>query len=494
MFTRCAAGLLLVVLSSCTMALAQAPQTQPGAIPPGLGSGAAWYVGPDGSKTNPGTREAPWDIYSALDGTQKVAPGDTIWLLSGTYKPEPTCSLEGTAEKPILVRGVPRARVILDGETHHPLIVKGSHTWFWGFTVLSSNPQRLDPNVAGNELSYKRGGIYVAGGQGNRFINLVLRDLMTGAYLLKGARDVELYGCLIYNSGRALDSGSPPTEGDGVYTQNDQGAKVIADNIIFNNYGMGIVAHGSSAAVIRNYRITGNILFNNGALAGPEKLSANLYIAGGGATRDNIVIEDNCFYLTPSRKAGSDTIGAPDDPPGKALTIRNNHWAGSGATLQIGKWSKARFSGNTIYSDGALVSLADAAGADLRPGDGNNILLGAETYAAGTSKPAKALEKTWIIIRPNKYEPGRANICIYNWDATDAVEVDLSTAGLKKGEAFEIRDAQNFFSAPVAEGTYEGKPVSIPMKGLTIARPTPNVPTRPPHTAPEFGAFIVMKP
>ena len=30
--------------------------------------------------------EAPWDIASAFDGTQKVAPGDTVWLRGGTYR------------------------------------------------------------------------------------------------------------------------------------------------------------------------------------------------------------------------------------------------------------------------------------------------------------------------------------------------------------------------------------------------------------------------
>jgi len=48
-----------------------------------------WYIGPDGKADNAGTQEHPWDIASALDGKQKVAAGDTIYLLEGTYKRRP---------------------------------------------------------------------------------------------------------------------------------------------------------------------------------------------------------------------------------------------------------------------------------------------------------------------------------------------------------------------------------------------------------------------
>src|SRR6185437_8090871 len=61
----------------------------------------------------------------------------------------------------------------------------------------------------------------------------------------------------------------------------------------------------------------------------------------------------------------------------------------------------------------------------------------------------------WTYVRPNKYEPKRANIVILNWEAGANVDVDLSKV-LKTGDAFEIRDAQNFFGKPVVTGTYTG--------------------------------------
>lgn len=70
-----------------------------------------WYAGPDGKAENPGTKETPWDIASALDGVQRIAAGDTIFLLDGTYKRRPAELIEvrlaGTEENPIHVRALP---------------------------------------------------------------------------------------------------------------------------------------------------------------------------------------------------------------------------------------------------------------------------------------------------------------------------------------------------------------------------------------------------
>src|SRR5262245_32988713 len=45
-----------------------------------------YYVSAQGRPDNPGTRDAPWDLPSALAGRQKVAPGDVIWVRGGQYR------------------------------------------------------------------------------------------------------------------------------------------------------------------------------------------------------------------------------------------------------------------------------------------------------------------------------------------------------------------------------------------------------------------------
>ena len=94
-------------------------------------------------------------------------------------------------------------------------------------------------------------------------------------------------------------------------------------------------------------------------------------------------------------------------------------------------------------------------------------------------------------MRPNKYEVGRANIAIYNWDLDPMVAVDVSGL-LSPGAVYEVRDAENFFGPPIASGTYDGRPISIPMSGLIAAAANGQVPTPPRHSAPEFGAFVLL--
>ena len=81
--------------------------------------GADWYVAPEGASVNPGTRESPWDIASALNGRKEVRSGDTIYLLEGTYRRRPNelfdVRLVGTVGQPIYVRPAAGSRARIDG-------------------------------------------------------------------------------------------------------------------------------------------------------------------------------------------------------------------------------------------------------------------------------------------------------------------------------------------------------------------------------------------
>ena len=58
------------------------------------------------------------------------------------------------------------------------------------------------------------------------------------------------------------------------------------------------------------------------------------------------------------------------------------------------------------------------------------------------------------------------------------------------GTQYELRDAQNFFGAPLLSGVYDGSPLSVP----TVSRP-PAAPVglnAPAPTGPDFQVFIVI--
>jgi len=102
-----------------------------------------------------------------------------------------------------------------------------------------------------------------------------------------------------------------------------------------------------------------------------------------------------------------------------------------------------------------------------------------------TGRPAG----TKVFVRPNRYEAGRANVVIYNWDRQPAVRIDLN-AVLTRGARFEIRSAFDYLGDPVVTGVFDGAMVAVPMSGLRVAEPIGGTSTRS-RTLGEFGAFVV---
>ena len=96
------------------------PPTAPPAgetLPP-ASPGQTYYVAPDGSDSNPGTREQPW--ASPGYGSRQLAPGDTLVILGGRYvlreyDADILTPPSGTADAWITIQGEPGNRPILAG-------------------------------------------------------------------------------------------------------------------------------------------------------------------------------------------------------------------------------------------------------------------------------------------------------------------------------------------------------------------------------------------
>src|SRR5262245_54406626 len=78
------------------------------------GVAADFHASPTGMSQGTGSRDAPWDLATAVAASEKVKPGDTLWLHEGTYVGGFTSQLAGTKEQPIVVRGEANKRVIID--------------------------------------------------------------------------------------------------------------------------------------------------------------------------------------------------------------------------------------------------------------------------------------------------------------------------------------------------------------------------------------------
>jgi hypothetical protein len=460
-FTSLAAG-LAVSATFCIVAPVSGPST-PARKSSSAATAHQFFVSPSASPSGDGSFSNPWQLQTALNQPGGVHPGDTIWLRGGTYAGIFEGRLTGSVAAPIIVRQYTGERAIIDGGNSggQPILVgKGSYTWYWGFEIMSSDLTRFTTETGSSPLLIGRGEAVVVDQSsphpGLKFINMIVHDARQGISFWKEAQDSEIYGCLIYYNGwEAPDRG----HGHGIYTQNQTGTKRITDNILFSGFSHGIHAYGSASAYLDNIDMEGNTTFNAGNLSASG--GRNLLL-GGGSVAHNPIVRNNSMYRS---------AGGPDDfnlgySGGCASATVTGNYVANGT--EFVNCLPATATGNTFY--GSISGFAES------------------QYASNTyysSRPTGVK----IFVRPNTYEAGRANITVYNWDGLNFVNVDVSGV-LSVGDRYEVRNAQDFFGAPVLSGTYSGAALTLPVTGLSIASPVGRA--APIASGTEFNAFVLL--
>ena len=489
---------------------------------------ADFFVTPQGTPFGSGSALRPWDLQTALKQPGSVRPGDTIWVRGGIYSPRsPYASgfhsyLMGDPGKPIMVRQYPGERATLIERVGYRgtgqqtiLSIFGSHAWFWGLEITNTNAIRRI-NVAGPsptpaELPMASGVEVV--GPDIKLIDLIVHDARGGLALWASATNSEAYGCLVYNNGWA---GPESAHGPGIYCQNRGGERRLRDNIVFNQFSPGMLGYTVNS-FLRNITFERNVVFDNAHMAADStKDTGEQALFGGGIQIEHLRIIDNCFYHGldlhgPSVRADFGTVSNLD------IAFVGNYLAGgSGGGNYLASaihYQSVVFSNNTLFStNGFLVNLEPRPGftvdfnsyygnenknfglvttsnmtqfgfADWQTATGFDLHSG---YFQGVTPPNK------IVVNPNAYEPKRATIVVYNWSDSDEVSVDVHQV-LTNGDAFVVRNAQDFFAPPVLTGTYAGRPLTLPMTNLTVAIPTGLANTNAvPRSGKQFNVFVVI--
>jgi hypothetical protein len=362
-----------------------------------------------------------------LGGEHKVAPGDTIWLRGGTYKwPNREANsqgypvkLAGEGGRPIQVRPYKRERVTIDGGLS--VVAPCTDLWISDLEIIVSEnltQSRTITEKGSNpkEIARPLGGLTVTAGRGCKYINLVIHDSLAGIGFWQGATDSEVYGCLIYNNGwLAPDRG----HGHCIYTQNKDGVKTIANCIMSCPYPGSFTMHayGSKRAFVDNFLIENNVCYEQGR-----------FLVGGGSPSHHIRVFSNYLY-----KVGMQLgYGAENED----CEVRDNV---------------------VFQGDLAIVKFKTSIN------EHNTVILTLE----------KAPTEPTVTLWPNRYDPDRAHLVIFNWQKAKEVRVP-SSPFLKKGDSYRLMDPKNLYGKPLFAGKCKSDSLRIPMKD-------------------EFAVFVVLK-
>lgn len=458
------------------------------------------FVTPDGKPDGNGSQARPWDLATALAGKDRVRAGDTVWLGRGTYRGTflKPAQPSGTAGKPIVYRAMPGQRVTLTAKEDDRCVLEiagAEHVWFWGMEVT----------VGGRpELGHYGAGVSLRGGREIKLINLAIHDCPNRSGIAGSNLGSEFYGCLIYRNGQWANGLA-----HGTYTQNrpeDVGGdlaklpwKIHRDCAVFQNFGWGVHSYATSPK-LANLLYEGVAAYGNGLPTGATKPCPN-FLAGGQKFDDNVVLRD-CYTYYPDKgsfKRGAD-LGYGDE--NGRLTVESSCFVGGQDALWIRKWQQAavtgcrflttnghalrlirpadyqpsryRFAENTYYKLAAPpLQLDDAPIADLA----------AWQSATGLDQSSRMVNgrpsQPWIFLRPNRYEPEKALLVVYNWPRTPEVEVALGRLwGLKPDQAYRVHSVEDIWAAPVDEGRFSGDPARLKMAG---------------SYAPEFACYLLVR-
>ena len=435
-------------------------------------------------------------LVAAFSGKLGAEAGDTIYLSGGVYTGRFLIDVHGEPGHPLVICSVPGETAILwrtvtlSANCHDLSLMDIEFTCdsFAQYCRVANKKGSNAPDV-GSEDGLTIG---LKANNNIKLINLVIHDEPGDALSMwTRATNCEAYGNIIYNNGW---DGPDRGHGHGIYTQNDTGLKTIEDNVCFRNLGGAGIKIYTENGKTRNYYVEGNVHFGD-----------EMFLVGGQQPVVNLTLRNN--YMGEGSRM---VLGYVPDSPNINLEASGNYFMNT----KISRWRNIRFTQNKLFGNFGISFKGDREYPDYKF-DSNSYYLtgkygclgiandfptwqnkGFDTHSISINSNPLTNE---VIIRPNKYEEGRAHIIIYNWEMKTLVEADL-TGILQPGDEFEVRDIQNLHGQAVIKGVYHGAKIKIPMTLTTsdhrvgdfggCYHPDKVADT---HTSPKFGVYLVRK-
>jgi hypothetical protein len=467
-------------------------------------------VSPTGSATGDGSAARPLDLATAVSARSPARAGDTVYLMGGVYEGAIKgiarvpfdLAVSGAEGRPVTIRPVPGQNVLLNGAA----VVTGSYAEYIGLEI---GDLKWDPYQQKHRAAIA---VDLQSGRGTKFINCNIFGgaMGTGAWVT--AINSEISGCLIHDFGYLEAAGRG--HGHAFYAQGSEGTKLFENNLCYRGAGWNVHVYGQSGK-IEGFDILGNICYLAGA--GKPNQTVDNYLISAYTPADRIRMIGNVGYQPTNVefwRPNARVTSYADLVNGTAV-VRDNYLMGAPNGLLIGRWRELEVTGNTVWAFNTLVALDEKA---INDGD-RKLVVDRNTYidnarsmpfkfgrlevpydqwqeisfsrwqALGMDKNSQLLPGrngrptgSRVFLYPNKYEKGRANLGIFNWDSQTSVEVDLSPV-LTAGQSYRIYNCLDIVQTiaaarPILQGVYAGGKLTLPMRRDPIS--------------PNFDAFLLL--
>jgi hypothetical protein len=441
----------------------QGPTPTPTKTPTPKPSEADIYVSPTGSSHAKGTYDDPLDLQTVLNSDSPAKPGDLVILKEGRYCGRFVSNVRGTLNSPIIFAGEPGKRAIIEGiykngEPAHALFIDQSR-WV--------EFRDLEITASGTDRSTLTSGLQIYG-QNTKVINCIIHDTAQAIFSSSAAINNELYGNIIYNNGFYSESYGRG-RGHGIYVQNQDGTKRIANNILFFGYGFGIHAYTETGS-IKGLDFERNVWFRAGAsLEGSSIDGTSDGILIGGATPvDRTRVIEN-YSWSPAANSRNVRLGWGSTVENEFIELKDNYFVGQ--IFVQGLWKDADVKNNSFYGEPIHVSEKDF---------------------PDNKYSNKLPDKNKVVLNENEYDPNRIDLIIYNWEDLNRVSVALD-GFLDVGKRFEIYSVYDLWGEPVASGVYSGGTIQVPMGTKKPVQPDgyPNAIVDADDPGRSFGVFII---
>ncbi|HTO93630.1 MAG TPA: hypothetical protein VMM80_04640, partial [Bacteroidota bacterium] len=418
----------------------------------------SYHVATNGTPGGTGTIARPWDIRTGLSRTG-LKGGDTLWIHGGAYPGNGFQVIaSGTSDNaPFVVRNWNNDHVALVDTAGDEIIlfIKGNYAWVWGIEICSTSLAGQAPGPAGVQMV----------GLHSKLINCYIHDTQSIGIACQQVVGTEIYGNIVNYCG--IVGGFSEPHGYAMYVQNVIGAepKYITDNLVGFTWAYGLHIYTENAS-IDDIVLGGNTVYNSGLFWRGNRFEANLLFSSPKTSgTDDVVGAGNVFYHSQSLPYGKNYFQL--ELPCTNGTVTGSYFVSTNQGLALDFEGTGTLTGNVFVGP-------------------TNVTQQSNTFYAGWPS-SRAPD---IVLRPNKYEPKRANITVLNWGAASGVSIDPS-AVLSPGDSYQIQDALNYYSTPVTSGTYQGGTITLPMTGRHAAAPV-GTPAAAPFEETQFGAFVLL--